>query len=52
MQSVRFTGASEFRHYSHQTSVDVCEMDVLKQLQLKNEPFYVKMSSFLQGPLK
>ena len=29
--------ASEFRHHSHQTSLDVCEMDALK-----NELFYGK----------
>ena len=42
--------ASEFRHHSHQTSLDVCEMDGLRCLQLKKELFYVKLSSFLRGP--
>ena len=38
--------ASEFRHHSHQTSLDVCEMDGLRCLQLKKELFYGKLSSF------
>ena len=33
--------ASEFRHHSHQTSLDVCEMDGLRCLQLKKELFLV-----------
>ena len=41
--------ASQFRHHSHQTSLDVLEMDVLKKL--KNGPFYGKLSSFFRGPL-
>ena len=44
--------ASEFRHHSHQTSLDVCEMDGLRCLQLKKELFYGKLrfiaSSWLQ----
>ena len=40
--------ASEFRHHSHQTSLDVCEMDGLRCLQLKKELFYGKLSSFLE----
>ena len=43
--------ASEFRHHSHQTSLDVCEMDVLKLLQQKNESLYEKLSSCLRAPL-
>ena len=51
--SVSLQEFSEFRHHSHQTSLDVCKIMVLKYLQLKNEPFYGKKTAqFSSGPPK